>query len=283
MRNKISSRLLGIILIWIGIFGIIFSISGISITWYLKPIIQDSLIGVIDTLDLVFINTSDALLVLDSTLDSSIDNLDIIHTSLNNLDTTFDNISFSLESSANLIGGDLRLTIIDTQVALSSAAVSAGIVDNTLRFLAAIPLIGADYRPEVPLSTSLENVSESLTDIPDAFTDFEQYISETAESMTLLQTDLSNLAGNINNYENDLEDARTVISEYVLIIIDLREKLSGFQNDIPNIMFLISFLITGGFFLLGVAQITTLRQGIAYRNGDVIEGKLPDDQQEENS
>ena len=283
MRNKISSRLLGIILIWIGIFGIIFSISGISITWYLKPIIQDSLLGIMDTLDLIFINTGDALLVLDSTLESSIENLDIIYTTLDNLDTTFDNISVSLESSADLIGGDLRLTIIDTQVALSSAAVSAGIVDNTLRFLAAIPLIGADYRPEVPLSTSLENVSESLTDIPDAFTDFEQYISETAESMTLLQTDLSNLAGNINNYENDLEDARTVISEYVLIIIDLREKLSGFQNDIPNIMFLISFLITGGFFLLGVAQITTLRQGIAYRNGDVIEGKLPDDQQEENS
>lgn len=283
MKNKPGLHSIGNILIFISIIGIVFSITGIAITWYMKPKIQKSVHTIIDTLDKILVNTDDALLVLDSTLEGSIENLDIIAGTLENLETTIDNISISLDSSADLIGGDLRLTIIDTQTALSSAATSAGLIDKTLRFLAAIPLLGADYRPDVPLSTSLEQVSGSLNDIPEAFLDIEKYIGETSEGLAILKSDVEELSGNLRFYEQDLENAREVISEYNQIIDDLLIQIREFRDQSSNLLLIASILITGGFFLLGISQISTFQQGTYYRKGEVAVINLADLKREQSN
>lgn len=280
MKKRLGLYRLGTLLVLVSIVGIIFSLFGIVTTWYFKPKIQKSIFAMINSIDQVLTNTDDALIVLDSTFESAVGNLDILWMTIANLDTTIENISDSLVSSADLIGGDLRLTIIDTQTALSSAATSAGLIDNTLRFLAAIPLLGADYRPDVPLSISLEQVSESLDDIPDAFLDIETNIRETEDGMTVLQSDILELAEDLQNYENDLNDARTIISEYGLIIDDFRDQLINIEKHTANFLLIASILITGAFLLLAIAQINTLQQGIDYRKGERVSVNLADLQRE---
>lgn len=280
MNKKPSGRGLGTLLILIAFLGVIFSIFGMAVTWYYRPRIQEAVFTVIDSMDQIIENTNDGLLILDSTLEGAADNLHVISSTLENLNTTIDNISISLESSADLIGGDLRLTIIDTQTALSSAAMSAGLVDNTLRFIAAIPLLGADYRPEVPLSTSLEQVSESLNDVPGSFLEIEQYIRETQDGMVTLQTDVTELAEDIQDYEHDLFVAREILTDYELIFIDIREQLSDLREHTSNFLLIASFLLTGGFLLLGIAQINTLKLGKDYREGESVTVTLAELQQE---
>jgi methyl-accepting chemotaxis protein len=281
MKEKPGKQVLGALLFFIAIFGIIFSVLGIATTWYFKPRVQDTIITIVDSIDQILINTEGGLVVLDSALESAIGNLDTISITLTNLNTTVDSISDSLNSSADLIGGDLRFTIIDTQTALTSAAASAGLVDNTLRFIAAIPLLGADYRPEVPLSASLEQVSESLDDIPDAFLEIEQYIRETEDGMVSLKTDISELANEIDEYEQDLKDARTIISDYDLIIDDLSEQLSNIRQQTALFLMIGSIFLSGGFFLLGIAQINTLQQAIDYRKGEQVTVNLAELQREQ--
>lgn len=280
MKKDQGKQGLGTILIFISIVGIIFSLIGIVMTWYFKPKVQDAIFTVVDSLDQILINTNEGLMVLDNALESALDNLDTISITLVNLNTTIDSISDSLVSSADIIGGDLRITIIDTQTALSSAATSAGLIDNTLRFIAAIPLLGADYRPEVPLSISLERVSESLEGIPDAFLDIERYIRETEEGMMELKADASELASEINDFEQDLLDAQAIISEYDLIIDDLREQLLNIRQHTSSFMLIGSILLTGGFFFLSIAQINTLQQGINYRKGERVIVSLAELQRE---
>lgn len=280
MKENQGKKGVGNLLILIAIGGIIFSIVGIGMTWYFMPRVQESVFVIVDLLDQIFINTEAGLVVLDNALESAIDNLDTISTTLINLNTTIDSISDSLNSSADLIGGDLRVTIIDTQTALSSAASSAGLVDNTLRFLAAIPLLGADYRPEIPLSDSLLQVSESLNDVPDAFLEIELYIRETEDGMVSLKADVTDLAIEIEEYEQDLIAAQQIISEYDLVIDDLREQVSDFRQHTSNIFFIASLLFSGGFFFLGISQFSTLIQAINYRNGDRVTVNLADLQRE---
>jgi methyl-accepting chemotaxis protein len=255
---------------FIAFIGILFSIFGIATTWYYRPRIQDTVFGILDSFDLILTNTNDGLLIIDGTLDVAADNLEIISGTLDNLTTTIDNISVSLESSANLIGGDLRETIIDTQTALYSAAQSAGLVDNTLRFIAAIPLLGADYRPEVPLSTSLEQVSESLNDVPEAFLEIEKYILETDDGMANLQSDISDLSKEIQNFEDALIDTQTLLTDYGIIFEDMRAQFSEIKYQTANFLLIASLLITGGFFLLGVAQINIYHQGKTLRDGERV-------------
>ena len=279
MKQKPGKNGLGSLLTLIAIIGIFFSLFGIATTWYMKPRIQNLVYMLIDSIDEIMINTDTGLLVLDSALKGAADNLDIISATLENLTSTVDSISVSLGASADLIGGDLRLTIIDTQTALSSAASSAVLIDNTLRIIAALPLM-PDYQPDVPLSISLEQVSESMDSVPESFLNIEQYIRETEEGMQLLKTDATQLATDIRTYENDLFDARSILTEYDLIIDDLREQLSNFRSYTATFLLLASILSTGGFFLLGIAQITTLQQAADYRKGETVTVNLSEIQRD---
>jgi methyl-accepting chemotaxis protein len=279
MKQKPGKNGLGALLTLIAIIGIIFSLFGIAITWYMKPKIQSTVYLLIDSIDQIMINTEAGIVVLDGALEGAAENLDIISATLDNLNSTIDSISVSLGSSADLIGGDLRLTIIDTQTALSSAASSAVLIDNTLRIIAALPLM-PDYRPDVPLSISLEQVSESLDDVPESFLNIEQYIRETDDGMLQLKTDVTQLSSDIRTYENDLVDTRAILTEYDLILDDLREQLSNFRSYTATFLLVVSILSTGGFFLLGIAQVTTLQQAANYRKGETVTVNLSEIQRE---
>lgn len=229
-----NSRGWGRILICFAYFGILFSLFGIATTWYYRIGIEKAVNGVIDSLDQILINTNDGLLFIDSTLDVASGNLEIISSTLDNLIITLDNISDSLDASADLIGGDLRETILDTQVAVNSASQSAGLVDNTLRFIAAIPLLGADYRPDVPLSTSLAQVSESLTDVPEAFLEIEQFIRETEGGMDNFQSYINALSKDTQNFDDTLIKSQALLTEYERIFSDLRSNFQKFENTRPH-------------------------------------------------
>jgi len=280
MKANQGRKGFGNLLILLAICGIIFSVLGIGLTWYFKPMVQESVFVIVDLLDQIFINTEAGLVVVNNALGSAISNLDTISSTLVNLNTTIDSISDSLNSSADLIGGDLRLTLIDTQTALSSASSSAGLVDNTLRFIASIPLLGADYRPEVPLSESLQQVSDSMSEVPEAFLEIEQYILETESGMVNLKSDITELANEIEEYEQDLLAAKTIISEYDLVIEDLREQLSDFRKNSTTFFLIASLILTGGFFFLGVSQISVIKQTIDYRRREQVTVNLADLQRE---
>jgi len=280
MKAKPEKSLLGAFLIFIAWFGIIFSVFGIAVTWYYRPRVQATVFGLIDSLEDIFANTNDGLIIINGTLENASDNLGTISGTLEILNTTLANISVSLESSADLIGGDLRTTIIDTQTALSSAADSAQLIDNTLRFIASIPLLGADYQPEVPLSVSLGQVSESLDGVPASFLEIEQFIRDTEGSITVLSTDITDLANEIGAYESDLSGAQNILTEYTLIFDDLRNQLADLRHNTATFLLIVSILITGGFFLLGIAQLNIMRIGKNYRHGETVTVSLAELTQE---
>ena len=282
MKVNKNSRGWGGILIYFAYLGILFSLFGIATTWYYRIGIEKAVNGVIDSLDQILINTNDGLLFIDSTLDVASGNLEIISSTLDNLIITLDNISDSLDASADLIGGDLRETILDTQVAVNSASQSAGLVDNTLRFIAAIPLLGADYRPDVPLSTSLAQVSESLTDVPEAFLEIEQFIRETEGGMDNFQSYINALSKDIQNFDDTLIKSQALLTEYERIFSDLREQFSEIRKHTSTFLLVASIIITGVFFLLGIAQINVYYQGKTLRDGEKVSLTLSELTQKQN-
>ena len=198
-------------------------------------------------------------------------NLEIISSTLDNLIITLDNISDSLDASADLIGGDLkRNNPRYPGVAVNSASQSAGLVDNTLRFIAAIPLLGADYRPDVPLSTSLAQVSESLTDVPEAFLEIEQFIRETEGGMDNFQSYINALSKDIQNFDDTLIKSQALLTEYERIFSDLREQFSEIRKHTSTFLLVASIIITGVFFLLGIAQINVYYQWKTLRDGEKV-------------
>jgi len=268
MKIKFSHRTLGILFIIFSSLGLLISIAGITLSWIVKPGIQRGLLSVTDSLQSTLENTDKGLLVLDSALDNVSSNLEIIVSTLDNLDGTIIGISSSLDSSSDLVGDDLRQTIIETQVALSSAASSAELIDRTLSIISRIPFLGADYQPETPLHTSLDSVAGSMDEIPDSLETMEKSLTMTSEGLGLLNNNLSDLSDDLSKFTTDFTNAQEVMSEYQEIIVDAETQLTNFRENLPRNLTLFTIFISGTLFSLAVAQCITLFQGIAFIEGE---------------
>jgi hypothetical protein len=268
MKNPQTTRTIGFWFTILACLGLLLSVAGISATWIIRPRVNDSILRTIDSLEETLLISRDGLQVMNSTIEDTVENLTIIENTLENLDSTIDSITISLESSAALIGDELPMTIIDTQIALASAATSAKLVDDTLSIIAMIPFIGANYQPDVPLSTSLTQVSISLSGIPEALETIETDLMDTSKGISALNLDLSELSGNMSDFEKDLEDAQRVLMEYDTIFNEILDQTNTIQNNLPKTLILLSLFITGILFSLGIIQALFLLQGIMYLKGD---------------
>jgi peptidoglycan hydrolase CwlO-like protein len=276
IKNKPSVRALGLIFVIIASAGLLFSFSGILSTWFMRPRILNSLDEFVNTFDSILNTTDQSLLILDSTIENSQNNLNTIYSTLNNLDGSIESISESLQLSSSLIGDDLRLTIIETQIALSSASSSAKLIDDTLSIIAAIPLLGARYQPDVPLNISLANVAGSMSDIPVALETIELSLDKTSGGITNLKDDLLDLGEDILYLSGNLTDAQENISEYQKTIEQLQIQTNQVRTQSRGIALFISVIFSGLFFWLGVAQVNILLQGLIFLRGEQYAVNLAD-------
>ncbi|MEA3326448.1 MAG: hypothetical protein U9R53_03965 [Chloroflexota bacterium] len=262
MDKSNNRRRMSVFLIYFASIGLLFSLLGISTPWIVKPRINRNLSEMLDLFSTMLVTTGDGLSVMDSTIEKAKTNLTTIVTTFDNLDSTFDSISKSLDTSASLIGDDLRLTVNDTQVALESSSSSAELIDKTLSFLAAIPLIGVDYQPEVPLHISLAQVAGNFEDIPDSLEDIEQGLTETTSGIDTLKGDLSGLTEEVQLLDDDLEDAQLVLMDYQETFDRIHEKTNSIEDNLKLYLTLMCIFISGTFFSLGTAQISMIILGI---------------------
>ena len=276
MKNPPRLRKLGALLIIMAALGILFSLSGFLATWIIKPKAQRALLDSIQIFESTLKTTDTGIQVLDQSIDNAKSDIVTLQDSLDELGTTLNDVSTSLDTSATLIGDDLQLTVINTQVALSSAATSAKIIDDTLAFLAAIPLLGADYQPEVPLHISLEQVAEGLDDVPETLETLEGNLKATSSGLDSFSDDLSTISQDMDSFSSDLGEIQSTLDDYAAILEQALEKIDLLQERLPGNILLGCIFLSGVLLWLGVAQASVLMQGLALRNDELEVVNLAD-------
>jgi methyl-accepting chemotaxis protein len=264
MRKSIPYIALGKVMMILAVAGMVFSLAGITGTWILRPRIKDNLSTTLEIFHSSLLTTSDTVEVLSSVIDNAKDDLGLIQSSLDSLGASIKGISTSLDTSSDLIGDDLRLTVIETQVALSSAATSAEIIDNTLAFLASIPLLGADYQPEVPLHISLTQVAASLDEVPDSLESLENNLDTTSSDLQTFSDDLALLSKNLGVFNEDLSDTNSILEDYDSIISDALTRLESLQSHLVAYTIFTSLILSGVLLWLGIAQVNVYLRGYDY-------------------
>ncbi len=264
MRKPLPYTRLGKILIVLAAAGMIFSLAGIAAIWFLRPGATQHISNTLDIFHATLITSGDAVDVLSGVVDKAENDLGLIQASLDSLGTSIDGISTSLATSSALIGDDLSLTVNQTQIALSSAATSAKIIDDTLSFLASVPLLGADYEPDVPLHISLTQVADSLEDVPGSLDSLESNLNTTSEDLTAFSEDLAILADNLGTFSEDLIETKGVLAEYDAIIASATTKLETFQSRLGGYSILLSVILTGMLLWLGIGQFDVYLRGYEY-------------------
>jgi len=276
MKHSPILRTAGIVFTITSILGILISIVGIGFVWLIRPKTQNSLIDTLDTINDTLHTTNESVMVMGNVIDLTKTNILTIETTIDNLDETLISVSDSLDTSAVLLGDDLRQTIMETQTALSSASTSAKIIDNTLVFLASVPFIGVEYQPDVPLHTSLEQVAANLDDIPDSLESMELTLSAAADGLNTFNTDLSQLSLDISEFKEDLSDAQVLLEEYHVIIENTEEKLINLRENIGLYSILSCTIISLFLFWMLITHFSIFLQGWHYLTGEPKVIKLSD-------
>lgn len=276
MKNPPRLQKLGLLLIVLAALGILFSLAGLTAIWFIRPKFQAGLFDIMDILKVSLTTTDNGIQVLDQSIDNANSNVVLLRVSLDELGITLDDISTSLDTSATLIGNDLQRTVINTQIALSSAATSAEIIDDTLAFLAAIPILGADYEPDVPLHISLEQIADDLNDVPDTLVTLEGNLNDTSTSLSSFSEGLSDLSEDMDNISSDLGEVQNTLGDYGEILARALEKIKTLQNRLPGFILLGCIFLSGVLLWLGVAQTSVLMQGLTLRNSELEVVNLAD-------
>jgi methyl-accepting chemotaxis protein len=261
-------RLFGFLLIVAAVPGIIFSIFGVVEVWRVKPIVTKTV--------------GDNLVVLDQTLRTTEDGLNvvgqmvqIISTDVGSLYTTIQALAQAIhatdpvfDSLSTLSSKTLPDAIGATRSSLASAQDSALLIDNVLSVLTSLPFSPvAQYKPAVPLHTALAQVSTSLDAIPAWLATINTSLISGKANLGQVEGELAKISETVKGISDNLDNAKKVIDQYKNITIQLKTRVEAAQLAAPGWITGIAWGATFVLVWLLIAQMGLCMQGLDMLRG----------------
>ncbi len=243
-------------------FGIFISISALVLLWSNKPQFLEQIQSNSALLEQAITTTQTGLSIVEEAIVSASEDINLTKTILLQTSDAVGNTGPTLTTVADLFGEDLLTIINDTQTSLVSAESSAQLIDDTLKVISAIPLIGSRYAPSQPLGESISQISTALSYLPASLTDIQEGIYVTVEDLSDIETSIESIADSISDIDTNLESAGTIISEYQVITKELHQNLLSFQEGFPHWLNTICYAASLLLAWIGIISIGFIGTGI---------------------
>lgn len=223
MKDKDNSKLLGTMLLCTGVLGIIISLALLSLTWVAKVRIHKTITVSLTAINDAFTTTKEGIQVIDGALSQAEQNIDTLEVSFTSLTDSLEDIK-QISTDASLMFDDQLVGIVNSaQTSLDSSASSARLIDSALNALASLPFLGLDFRPEIPLHTSLGDLSSNLNSLPENLQQISGYLASFSENLTELALSSSSINTQLDTLGSQVDEARLVLNDYQDIIDDMIE------------------------------------------------------------
>lgn len=255
-------RFVGILLIIGSLFGLALSSGGLYYLWRGKQDFSRQVTASTQLLTRSLKVTADGLSVVQSSLENAGNDLELIRASTEAMARAMEDTNPTILQSADLIGQDLPLVIIQTRRSLDAASESAKLIDDTLRVISSIPLIGARYTPEIPLQDTIDDVSDSLRGLPEDFIAVRDGIVKTANNLQGIKATIRELSVEIDRVKQNLEEANAVSGQYKSILRELSAQVDTLEQNIPRWVDTLVLILTLVLAWLIITQIAIFTQGI---------------------
>ncbi len=255
--------LIGILLIAAALAGLVISIVGIVGVWRVE---QSLSVGLADTLDL-----------LETTLATTDDGLEIAGQSLDQAAESFSTLAGVLQTTGKTVRGSIPLldsisetttqeipSVIErTQAALESAQSSAKFIDSTLQLLTSIPFLTIEqYDPDASLADALGEASASLEPINESLSQMNESVEDSAANLSAIAEQLDTMAVNIEDIKSSLSEAKQVTTQYLEVVSTLRQQLQSAKSSLPGQLEIVTWFITVALVWLGLTQVGLMMQGL---------------------
>ena len=258
----ILRRLFGFLLMFAAAAGFIFSVVSLFEIWRIRPVVTQTVVDTMALLDQALNTTQDSLTIVGQVLQSTTVDVDSLQTTTRALAQTIHDTNPMLDSLTLLTSKDFPAAIVATQTSLASAQSSALLIDNFLATLSSIPFIQVpDYQPDVPLHTSLAQVSTSLNSLTPALAIINASLIDGKTNLGVVEAELNKISETTEGISSSLDGALTAIDEYKLVNAQLKMRVEATRQVasgwITTLAWILSFLL--GWLL--IAQLGLFTQG----------------------
>jgi len=260
--KKFLARGLGVVLILTAVLGLLLSAGGVVWAWRYRPALTDRVLKGIEKIHNLAVTTNDGLVVVADALQKAKDNVVQLKTTSESVSAALTATTPVVKDVGTLVGVDMVTVVDKTRASLDSAATSARLIDDTLGIISALPLIGARYKPDVPLGVSISEISLSLAGLPDQLTKVQGQLEKTSSNLEMVAYDLQTLSGNLDQIDANLDQARLVVVRYQSNFKELQEWLDDIRQRLPVFSRNLGIALTVFCVWLALSQLGLLVQGV---------------------
>lgn len=272
MAHNAKVGSIGSFFIFTGALGILFTLSFVAITWIGRNSLIKGSQLLYATLETALVTTNEGLSLINTSLDQADQSVAFIGDAIDDLSASLSNLGPLINATATIIGEDMIFVIQDAQTSINSAASGSRLIDNTLTFLASIPLLGTDYRTEVPLHQSLEQLSTNLDNLPDNLLAIHDDLNQSVLDLEEISLNLSYLSADFLKFKSSISQSKIVITDYQSLILDLQTRLVKAQLKTPKWLTVFAIVTSSMLFWLMLLQISLILLGF-----DLIKDKINPD------
>ena len=254
-------RILGTLLILIGLLGIALGALGVVRVWRLA---HDVTVAATEGLFLVSDTLGDmerSLEVASTTLDGTTIAIDSLYIASFAVGETLSNTQVTLNEMASLAEEQLPTSMEYSLAALDTVQETARVIDQLLRGLALVGL--GTYDPAIPLDEAVENAVIGLGPVPGSLRVMGEGLHQTSREMEGVQQGFALMIDSVMEIRENLIDADAAISAHRSTIQDLQERVDAIQPNLAQTVRAVAWAVTLVLVWIGLSQLAILRWGIS--------------------
>lgn len=272
---RFKRRIIGLILVLIGIGGVGLSIAGAIVGRDIVDEIGDNVLGNLEL-------TSEGLTAVQDTLILAKVALIDVNNGLETVERTAVSVSIAISDTQPLVdqvtliaSDDLPDSIEAIEAAVPGLVQVAGAIDRTLTTLnnfridETVPLVGfsiqfdlgIDYDPDIPFDESVALLGESLDGLPDRLRSLDQSLQTSSENLGTISEDVLQLSQDLNTINARLAEVDPLLDEYIRIVQDTNDRARFTRLSMQAQLELIKSIVTIAAIWFGLNQLVPIYVG----------------------
>jgi uncharacterized phage infection (PIP) family protein YhgE len=270
---RFKRRIIGLVLVLIGVGGVGLSIAGIIVGHRIVDEIGDNVLGNLEL-------TSEGLTAVQDTLVLAKDALADVNSGLDTVERMAVNVSMAISDTQPLVeqvsfiaSDDLPNSIEAIEETIPSLVQVAGAIDSTLVTLNNFRIdenilglriqydLGIDYQPDMPFDESVALIGESLDGLPDRLRALDQSLQTSNDNLGMISEDVLQLSRDLNTINARLAEVDPLLNEYIRIVQDTNDRTRFTRLSLQSQLELIKLVVAIAAIWFGLNQLVPLYVG----------------------
>ncbi len=275
MKDEVMKRILGGIILLVGIVGV--ALSGMGYVYGRRAI------------DAAGTQADAGLRFASENLDAVVDTLVLANNTALEINEAFDTVEAAVVDSSQaisqmipmmdqvtaVISQDVPQSLEAVQATIPDLAQVAKVMDDTLTTLSrfrideTIPIInyriqydlGINYNPVQPFDISVQQMGNSMEGLPQQLRDMEGYTAVTQDNLQTIGDDLLAISQDLDDVNDQFSQLPPQIQEYIRLVNDVNDKTRQMRAAIDEKLATVKQILTIAMLWLGLTQIAPLYLG----------------------